>query len=487
MLKYKSLVIFDTMEDWTEKYRPKNLGEIVGNERAITELKKWADEWNRGNPKKRAVILSGSPGTGKTSSALAIAKDYGWPAIELNTSDARNATKIKNVATFGAINETFDDNGDFISSLKGGRKLIILDEADNLYEKIEKIKDKGKIDLSDRGGKKAIVDTIKITKQPIVLIVNDYYSLIKGSGESLKSTCKLIKFYNPYSNSVFGLLKRICASEKIAADPKVLKTIAERCKGDIRSAVNDLQSLCLNKKQIDARSLNVLGYRDQKMIIFDALRNIFKNRDIQNIRESMSNLDEDPNSVLLWINENLPVEYIDINDMTKGYDALSKADIFLGRVHRRQNYGLWSYASDIMNGGIATAKTREYPNGKYNFPLWLRETKRSKSYRDTRDSIVKKISEMCHNSNRKSRDFLSTHFTQMLRNNIDFSDKMRYKFDFTESEMKYLLGEKYSSKPEKSLCSSETVHVKPVRKEIVVSDEREKDKKEKKQQSLFDF
>ena len=472
------------MEDWTEKYRPKNLGEVVGNQQAIVELKKWADEWKCGKPKKKAAILSGSPGTGKTSSALALAKDYGWPVIELNTSDVRNATKIKNVATFGAINETFDDNGGFVSSLKGGRKLIILDEADNLYERI---KGKDKIDLSDKGGKKAIVETIKITKQPIILIVNDYYNLIKGRGESLKSSCKLIKFYNPYSNSVFDLLKRICVLEKIEADPKVLKTISERCKGDIRSSLNDLQSLCLNKKQIDTRSLNVLGYRDQKTIIFDALRNIFKNRDIQNIRESTYNLDEDPNSVILWINENLPVEYIDINDMIKGYDALSKADIFLGRVHRRQNYGLWSYASDLMNGGVATAKTHEYPNVKYNFPLWLREIKRSKSYRDTRDSIVEKISKMCHNSNRKSKDFLSTHFTQMLRNNIDFSDKMKCRFGFTESEMKYLLGEKYSSKPETSLCSHKTTFVKTVRKEIILSDEKEKDKKEKKQHSLFDF
>jgi len=62
------------MEDWTEKYRPESLDEIVGNERAVTELKRWADAWNHGNPKKRAVILSGGPGTGKTSSALALAK-----------------------------------------------------------------------------------------------------------------------------------------------------------------------------------------------------------------------------------------------------------------------------------------------------------------------------------------------------------------------------------------------------------------------------
>jgi len=472
------------MEDWTEKYRPESLDKIVGNERAITELKRWADAWNHGNPNKRAVILSGSPGTGKTSSALALAKDYGWPAIELNTSDARNATKIKKVATFGAVNETFDNNGSFVSSHKGGRKLIVLDEADNLYEKI---RDNGKNDMSDKGGKRAIIDTIKITKQPIILIVNDYYNLIKGSGENLKRTCKLIKFYNPYPNSIIGLLNHICISEGITTDLKVLKTISDRCKGDIRSAVNDLQSICLDKKQLDMQSLNVLGYRDKNKIIFDALRDIFKTRDIQNIKESVSNLDEDPNSVILWITENLPVEYKDTHDLVNGYDAVSKADVFLGRTHRRQNYGLWSYACDIMNGGVATAKTREYQNEKYNFPLWLRAKKSSKSYRDTRDSIVGKMSRTCHSSNRKSREFLSIYLIHMFRNNLEFAVKMMHKFEFTESEMKYLLGETYSRELEKSFYPIKTAHEKQIENESVTHDEKEKDKKENKQQSLFDF
>jgi len=467
------------MEDWTEKYRPKNLDEIVGNERAITELKRWADAWNHGIPKRRAVILSGSPGTGKTSSALALAKDYGWPAIELNTSDVRNATKIKKVATFGAVNETFDNNGNFVQSNRGGRKLIVLDEADNLYEKI---KDNGKNDMSDKGGKRAIVETIKITKQPMILIVNDYYNLIKGSGENLKRTCKLIKFYNPYPNSIFGLLKRICISEGITSDLKVLKTISDRCKGDIRSAVNDLQSICLDKKQLDMQSLNALGYRDKNKIIFDALRDIFKTRDIQNIKERVSNLDEDPNSVILWIAENLPIEYKDVHDLVKGYDAISKADVFLGRTHRRQNYGLWSYACDLMNGGVATAKTHEYQNEKYNFPLWLTEQKNSKSYRDTRDSIVGKMSGTYHNSNRKSREFLSIYLTHMFRNNLDFAVKMMHRFQFTEKEMKYLLGENYSRELEKCINPVKTSYEKQIENESVTHD-----KKENKQQSLFDF
>jgi replication factor C large subunit len=248
------------MEDWTEKYRPKTLRDIVGNERALSTLHAWAQRWNQEKiPEKHAVILSGKPGTGKTSTALSLASDMGWTVLELNASDARNETSIKRVATAGAVNETFDISGGFISSRMGGRKLIILDEADNLYEKIDKTETDS--NLGDRGGKKAIIDTIKITKQPIILIVNDLYELTKGGGESLKNLCTVIQFYDINPNQIVELLKHICRQENITADLRVLKTIADRSKGDVRSAINDLQSLCLNRKQISNEDIGNSYFR----------------------------------------------------------------------------------------------------------------------------------------------------------------------------------------------------------------------------------
>ena len=476
------------MEDWTEKYRPDTLDEIVGNDNAISELRKWANSWRNNSPKKNAAILSGKPGIGKTSAVIALARDYGWTLLELNTSDARNATRIKNVVTYGAINETFDDQGRFVSSREGGRKLIMLDEADNLYERAVGGKNTKDDDLSDKGGKKAIIDTIKISNQPIVLIVNNYYNLIRGGGEELKNLCKLIKFYNPYPSSVFNLLKKICINEDILINQRLLKNIADRCKGDIRSAVNDLQSICLDKKQVDVQSLNVIGYRDREKDIFNALREIFKTKNIQNIKESLSNLDEDPRTLLLWINENLPIEYKDRNDLNQGYDALSKADIFLGRTNRRQNYALWSYAYDMMNGGVATAKTHNYPNEKYNFPTWLREKKKSKNSRNIRKSITEKISGSFHNSQKKSTNFILKHFIYMFQNDTYFAIKMKHKYDLTEAEIQYLLGEKHAHKLKNILRSSDIDKVKPIEEKTINSDKNEKkDKIENIQQSLSDF
>ncbi len=479
------------MEDWTDKYRPKSLDDIWGNERAISSLRNWARMWKEGNiPKKRAVILTGKAGIGKTTSALALANDYGWITIELNASDIRNATTIKKVATSGAINESFDDYGRFIRSSKGGRKLIILDEADNLYEKIEKIKDGS--DFSDKGGKKAIVEAIKITNQPIILIVNDYYNLIKGSGEILKQLCMVIQYYEVSTDQIFELLKSICKEENIFAHINLLKTIADRCKGDVRSAINDLQSISLNRNQLDMQSLDVLGYRDREKIIFDALRDAFKTKNIQSIKDNIYNINIPPETFLLWINENLPREYIDIDDLVKGYEILSKADLFFGRVYKRQYYGLWSYGCDIMYGGVSTAKTHNYPNVKYYPPTWLKDMKSSKNIRNVRDSVVKKIGELCHNSYRKSQEMLLPYFKYFFRNDTKFAYTMKNKLDLSESEIKYLLGEKYNNKMKDILHYSEKEDKKQIEIEIPINNKEEREHEEEKEQdlkqpSIFDF
>ena len=121
------------MQNWTEKYRPQSLEEIIGNHQALMTMREWGRNWQQGKPKKKALVLVGGPGVGKTSAALALAHDMGWEQVELNASDARNERIIKKIALAGGINETFTTEGSFVSSKKGKNKLIILDEADNLY------------------------------------------------------------------------------------------------------------------------------------------------------------------------------------------------------------------------------------------------------------------------------------------------------------------------------------------------------------------
>jgi len=479
------------MEDWTEKYRPKTLRDIIGNERALSALRNWAERWNQGKiPDKRAAILSGKPGTGKTSTALALAADLGWTVLELNASDARNETSIKRVATAGAINETFDITGGFTPVRKGGRKLIILDEADNLYEKLDKAETDNS--LGDRGGKKAIIDTIKITKQPIILIVNDFYELTKGGGELLKNLCNVIQFYTVNPSQIVELLKHICRQENITADLRVLKTIADRSKGDVRSAVNDLQSLSLNRTQLNIGDIDVLGYRDRETLIFDALREVFKTKNLQNSRDCLRNSDVEPEMFLLWMTENLPREYLDVKDLIRGYEALSKADVFFGRVNKTRVYDLWSYACDLMSSGVTVAKTHSYSNTQYMFPAWLKQMKSNQTARLIRDGVTKKIATAQHVSNQKAKESILPYFQTMFRNNPRFACKMIKHLDFSESEVKFILGEKYLHRMKDILQCAEKTDEKQEEIEITTQQTRNKEEEKKestdlKQPSIFDF
>ena len=174
------------MESWAEKYRPQSLSDIIGNTKVINDLKSWAGSWGEKMVKK-GVILSGPPGCGKTSAAIALANDMGWEVIELNASDARSGAVIEGTALRSGLFQTFGSEG------LSDRNLILLDEADNLYERAQQSKNKVK-NYSDRGGKRAISKTLEQTKQPVVITVNDLYNLTKGTGAKIKRLCLNLKF-----------------------------------------------------------------------------------------------------------------------------------------------------------------------------------------------------------------------------------------------------------------------------------------------------
>jgi len=425
-------------EDWTEKYRPKGLKDVVGNQKAVGALSKWAEEWKVSIPKKRAVILDGSPGVGKTSAALALANDMDWGVIELNASDVRNEEAISKTATLGALNETFTSEGDFIFTSQGGKKLIILDEADSLYERA-----KGG---NDRGGKKAIIQTILGTSQPIVLIVNDYYALTKGTGARLKSLCQKITFLSIRKPTIRHTLRFIAQNEGIDVGKEALDIISERARGDLRSAIKDLQSLSIGKNALSVEDVRALGYRDRTKQIFDTVRTILKTSSYQSAREATWDLDESPDFLLLWLEENLPLEYKDPMDRARGFTALARADWYLSMASRKNHYSLWSYANDMMTGGIALAKHNKNRSFvRYGFPSWLRGMSSSKASRGLRKSLCSKIGSYCHMSQQTVTEDMVPWFKYLFQNDEELRARMIVKMELEPEEVASLLDDEKDS------------------------------------------
>jgi replication factor C large subunit len=442
---------------WVEKYRPKTLNQVRGNDKAIATIRAWAKNWEEGMPKKKGLILVGGHGTGKTSAALALASEFNWGVIELNASDARNNENIRKIALAGSMNETFTATGEFVSAHSGGRKLIIIDEADNMFERLPKkysSPEKAEKDMSDRGGKAAIIETLRKTQQPVILIVNDLYELTKDSGAVINYLSEVVKFLKLRQPTIRLILKQICELEGVEIAPEVLDDLSRHAGGDMRSAINDLQMLAEGNKSIKKEHLKSVGFRNVKGNIFEALRVILHTTQADEARKSLWDLNESPEDIILWLDENLPLEYKRPEDLFKGYMTLSKADVFLGRIRRRQYYGLWAYAKDLMTAGVALAKREGYRGWvKYQFPSWLSKMSRTKMVRKLQKSTALKIGRYTHTSKNEVLSEILPSFRHVFKSNHRFAVNMSIRLEFTKEELGWLIDEKLTSNKIKYLLT----------------------------------
>lgn len=421
-------------EDWTEKYRPKTLSSVIGNPSAVKELEDWARSWNTGIPPKRAVILMGSPGIGKTSSAVALANDMDWDIVEMNASDQRTGNAIKEIALRGSYFNSLGMDGEYKSSSEGRKKLIVLDEADNLFGN------------ADRGALPAINELIKSTKQPVILIVNDFFALSKKSS-TVKTDTIQITFRKPNVRSIVGALKNIADKEHIAADDQVFQKIAENSNGDMRAAVRDLEALSQGRGSIDLASAENLHERVVKKDMYSVLDKMFRSNDPFGAKRTLSEVDIDPETATLWIDENLPYEYREPGDLVRGYEKLSRADIFLGRVHRRQYYGFWSYATEMMTIGVSTSKmSNKTYHDRFRFPQYLMKMSRSKSVRAVKNSLCYKLACHLHTSTKRIETDVLPSLKELAANDVGIRVMLIRDAQLEPEELAFILDSKIDSK-----------------------------------------
>ena len=368
---------------WPQKYAPKSLKEFVNQKQALEVFLKWIKDWK---PGKKALIFYGPPGTGKTALIQAFTSEKKLDFIEMNASDYRSADQIREI-----LGQSMKQK-----SLFGRGKIFLLDEIDGIAG------------AEDRGGIAEIIKIIQESAFPIVLTCNNPWD---PKLRALRNYCQLVEFKKIHVFDIEKRLKQICENEKIIAEKEVLREIAKRAEGDLRAAINDLETIASGRKKITLKDLEVLGSREVEASVFDVLKTIFKTKSSLAAKLSISNVDKDPEEIFWWIENNISREYEKPEEIAKAFEILSKADLFRQRVVKRQDWSLKKYMIDLMTAGVANAKKEMYKKfTKYQYPSRLILLGRTKLERKEEKEKLLELSKKLHCSTKKIRSEFLPYF-----------------------------------------------------------------------------
>lgn len=343
-----------------EKYRANCFADLKGQEQAISRAENFIKKF----PETKALILQGPAGTGKTALAYSLASEFNAEVIEVNASDFRDKANVDRI--IGQASKQ--------ASLISKNKIILVDEVDG-------------ISTEDRGGLPELIKIIEETGFPIIMTANNIWD---KKFSDLRKRCELLEIKELNYRTVVDILKEIALKEKIEITEDLITSIAILSKGDVRAALNDLQS-------INSETLNKdLSERDKEEKIFDVMKKIFKNIPNDETLELYDKLNMPLDEIFLWIEENIPLEY-KAEELAKAFDALSRADVFKGRVHRQQHWRFLIYQNILLSAGISAAKKRN----KLGYTMYKRPSRVLKIWMINqkniyKKSIAQKFAKFCH-------------------------------------------------------------------------------------------
>jgi len=286
---------------WIEKYRPKLIHDVILDSGTQSKISNIIEEFEMPN-----IIITGTPGVGKTTTIKCIArsfygkymKDY---VLELNASDERGIKTVQDTIIDFCKKKIIINDSQNIKCAE--HKMIILDEADNMTQKAQRL-----------------INTLmekyhKTTR--FAFTCNNSHDII----ESIQSRCIIFRYHRVDKNSVVANLKKICAAEQIPHEDDALEEIAIYSQGDMRNAINNLQltyNSCNGEIIVDG--VRKMCDKPQPFIIRDILNHCVKG-DIKQALTSTIHLKTSGYSgsdiMLAMINTIKLSEHLEFNEATK--------------------------------------------------------------------------------------------------------------------------------------------------------------------------
>ncbi len=400
------------MIPWIKLYQPKTIKDIEGQESAVRQLKEFIENFKK--QKKKASIIYGPTGCGKTAAAYALANELGLELIEVNASDFRNAENIKSTVGSAAKQQSLFSKG----------KIILVDEIDGLSG------------MEDRGGVTALAELIDETGFPIVCTANDPFD---KKFASLRKKCSIIEFNEINYANIAKILSKICKKEGIKAADDDISSLARRAGGDVRAAINDLQSISHEKKELKKEDIDGLGQREREETIINALLKVFKTTDPNIAINAFDNVAEDFDKRFLWLDENLPKEYEKPEDLARAYDYISKADVMSRRIRRWQHWRFLVYVNAFLTAGISVSKDEKYKKFVSYGPtqrllkIYIANMKYQK-----RKAIAAKIAEKTHSSAAAVIKDTLPFLQEAMRKNKNFANEIAEEFELDKDEVEWM-------------------------------------------------
>jgi replication factor C subunit 2/4 len=296
---------------WVEKYRPKKVDDVVQQDEVVNTLRKSIETGNLPH-----LLFYGTPGTGKTSTILAIANQLYGPQIksrvlELNASDERGIDVIRTkVKTFSSLVVPKNTAGDYPCP---PYKIIILDEADNMTEDAQ------------NALRRTIENYSSVTR--FCLICNYVSRII----EPLASRCAKFRF-RPLSFD--GLQSRLVTVRDLegvkGVTQEVLDALIEVSQGDMRRAITYLQSIHrLYGNDINVESVYMVSGSIPKKEIQDVLT-ICQSNSFGQVQACVNKLSLDGYSAGQFLEQLLShvIAQPDLTNVQKSIivDAIARAD-----------------------------------------------------------------------------------------------------------------------------------------------------------------
>ncbi|XP_011497234.1 PREDICTED: replication factor C subunit 1 [Ceratosolen solmsi marchali] len=411
-----------------EKYRPKELKQIIGQNSEKSNAKKllyWLTNWNKNYVKNsktsklkyssqddmgkiyKAVLLSGPPGIGKTTTAYVVCAQLGYEILEFNASNTRSKKLLQEEISAILFNKTIKTY--FKNTSKKNeiipKHVLLMDEVD------------GMAGNEDYGGIQELIALIKSTEVPIICICNE------RNNQKMKTLANYtfdLRFQKPRLEQIRAAMMSLCFKESIKVKPEELTLIIQSTNQDIRQVINHIAILSVNT-QIVNENTEKTKYKNLKLGPWDIVRKTFSSEEhkIMSIHDKSDLFFHDYNIAALFVEENYLI--VTPNGSKKQLheklanctESLAIGDTIENNIKVNQTWNLLPVQacfSSVIPGSIMSG----FFNRQINFPSWFGKNSKRVKY----DRLLQDITIRTRKITGASKEAINLDYLKMLVDSI---------------------------------------------------------------------